>query len=106
MTPEALCLCPLLGVLPSSNEVPVLDEVSGFTFPSVSVVDSSLPAHPAFPMKDLLLSEGVMAQEGSVWRNGEKSPLFPGKVENSILYSQLGAGKPQFSLYFIVVLFI
>lgn len=34
-------------------------------------------AHPAFPMKDLLLSEGVMAQEDSAWRNGGKSPLFP-----------------------------
>lgn len=38
---------------------------------------SSLQAHPAFPMKDLLLSEAVMAQEDSVWRNGGKSLLFP-----------------------------
>lgn len=54
-------------------------------FPSVSVLDSSLQAHLAFPMKDLLLSEGVMAQEGSVWRNGGKSLLFPGKVESNTM---------------------
>lgn len=46
-----------------------------------SLVDSLSRAHPAFPMKDLLLSEGVMAQEDSVWRNGGKSLLFPGKIK-------------------------
>lgn len=45
-----------------------------------SWVDSLLRAHPAFPTKDLLLSEGVTAQEDSVWRNGGKSLLFPGKI--------------------------
>lgn len=35
-------------------------------FSSVSVTDSSLQAPRAYPMKDSLLSEGVMAQEGSV----------------------------------------
>lgn len=48
--------------------------------PSVFLVDSLSQARPAFPMKALLLSEGVMAQEGSVWRNGGKSLLFPGKM--------------------------
>lgn len=52
-----------------------------------SWVDSLLQAHPAFPMKDLLLSEGVTAQEDSVWRNGGKSPLFPGKLEDISLLS-------------------
>lgn len=51
-----------------------------------SWVDSLLQVRPAFPMKDLLLSEGVMAQEDSVWRNGGKSPLFPGKRENNIFF--------------------
>jgi hypothetical protein len=35
-------------------------------------------------MKDLHLYEEVMALEDSVWRNGGKSLLFPGKIENSI----------------------
>lgn len=62
----------------------------------LSWVDSLSQAHPAFPMKDLLLSEGVMAQEDSAWRNGGKSPLFPGKVENiSLLSLQCSRGGLQ-----------
>jgi hypothetical protein len=66
-------------------------------FPSLSVADSLLQAHPAFPMKDSLLSEGVMVQEDSVWKNGEKSPLFPGKRKYSLLPTH--AGKLQLNIY-------
>lgn len=46
-------------------------------------VDSLSQALPAFPMKDSLLSEEVTAPEGSVWKNGGKSPHYPGKMENN-----------------------
>lgn len=66
-------------------------------FLSISVADSLLQAHLAFPMKDLLLSEGVMVQEDSVWKNGEKSPLFPGKRKYSLLPTHVG--KPQLNIH-------
>ena len=57
-------------------------------------------------MKDLLLSEAVMAQEDSVWRNGGKSLLFPGKVENiSVLSLQCSRGELQLKCMLIYCCF-
>ncbi|KAK2492386.1 hypothetical protein MC885_003685, partial [Smutsia gigantea] len=73
----ACCASP--GALHVNDAPPVPAVVSGLhLLPLFSRVGSLLQALPAFPMKDLLRSEGVMAREDSVWRSGGKSPLFPG----------------------------
>lgn len=81
---RAAC-CPSPGAVHVIDALPIPTVVSRLhLLPLFSRVGSSLQALPAFPMKDLLRSEGVMAREDSVWRSGGKSLLFPGKTENSI----------------------
>lgn len=70
-TPVKFCLqnfpaCSSSGALPVNDSMPFL--AVGLWLHLLllfSWVDSLLQAHPAFPTKDLLLSEGVTAQEDS-----------------------------------------
>lgn len=81
-----------------TDAMPSLAAASWLHLLLFSRVDSLLQAHPAFPMKDLLLFEEVMAREDSVWKSGGKSPHFPGKMENSISLLSLHCSRKDLNL--------